>query len=197
MYNDILNHNDLKTYNSKKKQVEVLNKNKEKELREIKCLGSQIKQELVQRTWASLKSLSTKKKLGRKKEVGRLKFKSVINSIPLKQYGVTYKFINDKLKIQKCKKPFVIKGLNQIPLDAEFANANLIKKPSGYYLKVTCFFPKVKLINKKEIVGIDFGIKDDLILNNGIKFKTKLEVSKEIKREQRKLSKKKRGSSNY
>ena len=48
-----------------------------------------------------------------------------------------------------------------------------------------------------EVVGVDFGIKDDLILNNGIKFQTKLEVSKEIKREQRKLSKKKKGSNNY
>jgi transposase len=197
MYNDILNYNDLKTYDTKKKQVEVLNKDKEKELRDISVLGSQIKQELIQRTWASIKSLSTKKKKGRKKEVGRLKFKSEINSIPLKQYGITYKFDDCKLKIQNCKKAFVIKGLNQIPQEAEFANANLIKKSSGYYLKVTCFLHKEDVIRSNEIIGIDFGIKDDLILNNGIKFKTKLEVSKEIKREQRKLSKKKKGSNNY
>lgn len=197
MYNDILNWNDLETYDTKKKQVEVLNKNKEKEIRNIEVLSAQIKQELIQRTWASIKSLSTKKKNGRKKEVGRLKFKSEINSIPLKQYNQTYKFNNDKLKIQKCEKAFVIKGLDQIPQEAEFANANLIRKPSGYYLKVTCFITKEELMKHNEVAGVDFGIKDDLILNNGIKFQTKLEVSKEIKREQRKLSKKKKGSNNY
>jgi transposase len=197
MYNDILNYNDLKTYDTKKKQVEVLNKDKEKELRNITVLGSQIKQELIQRTWASIKSLSTKKKKGRKKEVGRLKFKSEVNSIPLKQYGITYKFDNDKLKIQNCKKAFVIKGLNQIPQEAEFANANLIRKPSGCYLKVTCFLPKESTTKQKEIVGIDFGIKDDLVLSNGIKFQTKFPTSSRIKREQRKLAKKKKGSKNY
>ncbi len=197
LYNDILAHNDLKTYDSKKKQVEVLNKNKEKELRDIKVLGSQIKQELVKRTWASIKSLSTKKKKGRKKEVGKLKFKSEINSIPLKQYGITYKIVNNKLKLQNCNKTFDIRGLKQIPKESEFANANLIRKPSGYYLKITCFLPKENIIKNNEIIGIDFGIKDDLILSNGVKFNTKLKVSKEIKREQRKLSKKKIGSNNY
>jgi putative transposase len=198
MYNDILNHNDLKTYDTKKKQVEVLNKDKEVEIREITTLGSQIKQELMQRTWGSIKSLSTKKKKGRSKEVGRLKFKSEINSIPLKQYGVTYKFVDGKLKIQNCKKIFVIKGFNQIPEEAEFANANLIRKPSGYYLKVTCFLsiPETKL-KSKEVIGIDFGIKDDLTLSNGVKLQTKFPVNKNIKKIQRNLSKKTKGSNHY
>jgi transposase len=197
VYNDILNFNDLKNYDCKKKKVEILNKDKEKEIRELKVLGSQIKQEILQRTWGSIKSLSTKKKKGKTKQVGRLKFKSQINSIPLKQYGITYKFQDENLKIQNCKFLFKIKGLKQIPKEAEFANSNLIKKPSGYYLKVTCFLPKENKSINKEIVGIDFGIKDDLVLSNGIKFQTKFPTSFEIKREQRKLAKKKKGSHNY
>jgi transposase len=197
VYNDILNFNDLKKYDCKKKEIEILNKDKEKETRELKVLGSQIKQEILQRTWGSIKSLSTKKKKGKTKQVGRLKFKSQINSIPLKQYGITYKFQDDNLKIQNCKFLFQIKGLKQIPKEAEFANANLIRKPSGYYLKVTCFLPKENKSISKEIVGIDFGIKDDLVLSNGIKFQTKFPTSFQIKREQRKLAKKKKGSHNY
>jgi len=197
VYNDILNFNDIKNYDCKKKEVEILNKDKEKEMRELKVLGSQVKQEILQRTWGSIKSLSTKKKKGKKKEVGKLKFKSQINSIPLKQYGITYKFQDDTLKIQNCKSLFQIKGLRQIPKEAEFANANLIRKASGYYLKVTCFLPKDDIIANKEIIGIDFGIKDDLVLSNGIKFQTKFPVSFQIKREQRKLAKKKKGSHNY
>ena len=197
VYNDILNFNDLKNYDCKKKEVEIINKEKEKEMRELKVLGSQIKQEILQRTWGSIKSLSTKKKKGKKKEVGKLKFKSQINSIPLKQYGITYKFQDDNLKIQNCKSLFQIKGLHQIPKEAEFANANLIRKASGYYLKVTCFLPKEDIMVNKEIIGIDFGIKDDLVLSNGIKFQTKFPVSFQIKREQRKLAKKKKGSHNY
>jgi len=197
IYNDILSFNDLKNYDCKKKELEILNKEKEKEIRELKVLGSQIKQELLQRTWGSIKSLSTKKKKGKTKQVGRLKFKSQINSIPLKQYGITYKFQKGNLKIQNCKSLFQIKGLKQIPENAEFANANLIRKPSGYYLKVTCFLPIESKNISKEIVGIDFGIKDDLVLSNGIKFQTKFPTSFQIKREQRKLSKKKKGSHNY
>jgi len=197
VYNDILNFNDLKNYDCKKKEVEILNKEKEKEIRELKVLGSQIKQEILQRTWGSIKSLSTKKKKGKTKQVGRLKFKSQINSIPLKQYGITYKFQDGGLKIQNCKFLFQIKGLKQIPKEAEFANANLIRKSSGYYLKVTCFLPKENKNISKEILGIDFGIKDDLVLSNGIKFQTKFPTSFKIKREQRKLAKKKKGSHNY
>ena len=57
-----------------------------------------------------------------------IKFKSEINSIPLKQYNITYFFKNNKLKMQNCKSLFSIKGLDQIPKNADFANANLLKK---------------------------------------------------------------------
>jgi len=155
-----------------------------------------MKQSIIDRLHSSVKGLSTKKKRGRSSEVGQIKFKSVVNSIPLKQYQNTYKIADKKLKIQRCKKHFYINGLNQIPKEAEFANAVLIRKPSGFYIHITCFIDKIDTIQSKEAVGIDFGIKTSLTLSNGIKIDAKFPVDKRIKREQRRLSKKKKGSNN-
>jgi len=58
------------------------------EQRELTVLGSQIKQEIADRLKDNLLALGKLKKSGRK--VGALKCKRFVNSIPLKQYGVTY-----------------------------------------------------------------------------------------------------------
>ncbi len=195
LYNDILNLNDFANYDTKKKVVQILNKDKELEDREILVLGSQIKQELLNKTWNNIKSLSSLKRKNNK--VGRLKFKSRLNCIPLKQYRTTYSLIKNKLKIQKCKKLFPVKGIEQILDNYEIANANLIRKSSGYYLKVTCFIKKEELTKSKEIVGIDFGIKDDIVLSNGIKIRAKFPITNRIKKEHRKLAKKIKNSNNH
>jgi transposase len=63
-------------------------------------------------------------------------------------------------------------------------------------LKVTTF--STPLLNvSTDSIGIDFGIKDDLVLSNGVKFKTKLEISKRVKLDQRALSRKIKGSTNH
>jgi len=52
-------------------------------------------------------------------------------------------------------------GLRQIPADAEIANAVLLRKPSGYYLHVTCYLPKDSRTSPNPIdkdIGIDFGV---------------------------------------
>jgi len=56
---------------------------------------------------------------------------------------VTYNldFAGNRVRIQKLGK-FRVLGLHQIPADAEIANAVLLRKPSGYYLHVTCYLPK-------------------------------------------------------
>jgi len=111
------------------------------EQRELTVLGSQIKQEIADRLKDNLLALGKLKKNGRK--VGALKCKRFVNSIPLKQYGVTYNldFARNRVRIQKLGK-FRVLGLRQIPADAEIANAVLLRKPSGYYLHVTCYLPK-------------------------------------------------------
>ena len=56
--------------------------------RELTILGSQIKQEIADRLKDNLRALGKLKENDRK--VGAVKHKRFVNSIPLKQYGVTY-----------------------------------------------------------------------------------------------------------
>ncbi|MEJ5230355.1 MAG: transposase, partial [Pseudothermotoga sp.] len=117
------------------------------ETRQITNLSSQMRQGIVERIKQSLYALHKSKEKGNK--VGQLKFKSAINSIPLKQYEVTFKFVNEqktKVKLQGFKKPIRVLGGHQIPRDAEIAKAELVRRPSGIYLHVTCYIDREKFI---------------------------------------------------
>lgn len=111
------------------------------EERELTHLGSQMKQDIYDKVQSEIKGLVTKKK--QNKKVGYLKFKSVCNSLPLRQFGITYKidFNLNRIKVQKIKKAFYVRGLTQIPNDAELANATLVRKASGLYFYITCYIP--------------------------------------------------------
>ncbi|MEO2083658.1 MAG: transposase, partial [Desulfurobacteriaceae bacterium] len=130
---------------------------------------------------------------------------SEVRSIPLKQYGITYKILGDKnkVKIQGIKKRFRVLGLHQIPKNAELAEAQLIKKPSGYYLHIVCYLPKEEVLKEikekqvKEPVGIDLGIKHQLTLSNGEKFSWYIPETERLKKLQRELSRKQKGSKRY
>ena len=131
-------------------------------------LGSQIKQEIKKRICSSIIALSKMKEEGL--PTGPLKFRSFVNSIPLVQFGITYKFHKSKknyVKIQGLKDYFKINGLKQIPKDAEFANATLIRKNKNFYLKITVFVSKATKTFKEKAVGIDFGIATPLTLSTG------------------------------
>jgi len=173
------------------------------EKREIKQLSSQMRQGIVERIKRSLCSLKRAKEMGIK--VGKLSFKSEVRSIPLKQHGITYKVLGDKnrVKIQGIKKKFRVLGLHQIPEGAELAEAQLVKKPSGYYLHIVCYLPKEDVLKKikekqiKEPIGIDLGIKHQLTLSNGEKTSWYIPETKRLIRLQKSLSRKKKGSRNY
>ncbi|SMP16038.1 Transposase [Desulfurobacterium pacificum] len=173
------------------------------EKREIKQLSSQMRQGIVERIRRNLTSLKKAKEKGIK--VGKLSFKSEVRSIPLKQYGITYKISKDKnrVKIQGIGKKFRVLGLHQIPEDAELAEAHLIKKPSGYYLHIVCYLPKEKVmreIKEKQVnqpIGIDLGVKHQLTLSNGEKISWYIPETKRLIRLQKSLSRKKKGSRNY
>ena len=82
-----------------------------------------------------LSSLSAKKKKGYK--VGKLKFKSSCNSIPLRQFGNTHRIKSlTKVGITGITGNFRVHGLEQFAdnPNAEIANAKLLKKPDGYYI---------------------------------------------------------------
>ncbi len=194
--------NRLNSRSEKLKEVEIKTPSGF-EKRELKTLGSQIKQGIIERIRNNLNALEKAKEKGLK--VGRLSFKSDFSNIPLKQYGITYKidFKRNKVKIQGIKKKFRVLGLHQIPENSEIANAYLIKKPSGYYLYVVCYIWKeevLKEIKGKQFsipVGIDLGIKDQLTLTTGEKIKWYIPETKRLKRLQRILARKKKGSRNY
>jgi len=167
------------------------------EERVLTVLGSQVKQEIADRLRDNLRALGKLKKNGHK--VGALKPKKFINSIPLKQYGVTYKldFARNRVRIQNLG-TFRVLGLQQIPEKAEIANGVLVRKPSGYYLHVTCYIPREDSVRKHigEAVGIDFGVNKKLTLSNGLQIRFELHETKRLKRLQRDISRCKNGSSN-
>jgi putative transposase len=167
------------------------------ENRELLLLGSQVKQEIADRLKDNLRALSQLKRKGH--EVGRLKPKRFVNSIPLKQRGVTFTLDRDRnrVKIQRLGQ-FRVLGLHQIPPEAEIASAVLVQKPSGYYLHVTCYVPKESFSRQLigEAVAIDFGVHAKLTLSNGVKIDFELRETERLKTLQRKLVRAKKGSKN-
>ena len=131
------------------------------EERELQYLGSHMKHGIHEHICDSIKSLSTLKK--RSHKIRKLKYKSEINSIPLPTFGHTWDIQNGRIRVQLLKKTLPVMGLEQIPSGCEFANANFIRKPSGYYVQVTTFQPKVSRIKTGREVGLDFGIKDSIV----------------------------------
>lgn len=108
--------------------------------RKLEVLSAQMRQGLHTRVCDAITTLSKLKKLNFK--VGKLQFKSEINVIDFVQHNVTWEFKSKKyVRIQGCKKYFKVHGVAQLPKNAEFANAKLIRKASGYYLHVTTYAP--------------------------------------------------------
>ena len=167
------------------------------ETREIKNLSSQMKQSVVDSVKADVSNLSKAKKKGLK--VGKLQYKHECNEINLKQFGKTYKIkSNNKVHVQTIG-VLVVNGLEQINLDeVEFANAKLIKKPSGFYIHLTVYTKKkFQPETSKEVLGLDMGIKDQLTFSNGIKVNFYLEESEQLKGLMRKLNRQVKGPNQY
>lgn len=196
LYNHILSLDqsdefDIFKFNPLIRDVKTLDHDKNVIERNLTIIGSQIKQSIHNRMLDSIKSLSELKKNGN--NIGSLKFKSRINSIPLKQFNVTYKFHKSKenyVKIQNIKGYFKVNGRNQIPGNAEFSNATLVKKNNNFYLMATVFVPKTESVFEQKSVGIDFGIESTIALSTGEKFKVNFPETHRTKVLRRKLSRK-------
>jgi len=174
------------------KTVEVKNRDGEFETRKLEYIGSQVKQSVITSIGSSLSSLKAKKEKGYK--VGKLKFARRVKSVDLKQYNATYRIFpeNDKVRVQGVPGKMKVYGLHQIPDNAELANAKLIQKSSGYYLKVTAYLPKddESLVNDYvpgTVEGIDMGVATHITLSNGVKISTTVVEPPRLKRLQRKL----------
>ena len=194
LYNAVVASETLTLEDTSTVQIKVKDNFEE---REIKCLSAQMKQSVVDGAKANVLNLSKAKKKGLK--VGRLQFKSECNEIDLKQFGHTYAIKGkNKIRVEKIG-VLVVNGLEQINLDeVEFANAKLIKKPSGFYINITTYSNKQPQSNvEKEILGLDMGIKNQLTFSNGVKVNFYLEESEQLKGLARKLSRQVKGSNQY
>ena len=194
LYNAVVATGSLSLDNTKTVQVKIKDHFEE---REIKCLSAQMKQSVIESVKTNISNLSKAKKKGLK--VGKLQFKKECNEINLKQFGQTYAIKGkNKIYIQRIG-ILVVNGLEQINLDeVEFANAKLVKKPSGFYINITVYSNKQPEVQtEKEVLGLDMGIKDQLTFSNGVKVNFYLEESEQLKGLMRKLSRQTKGSNQY
>lgn len=168
------------------------------ESRELKWLGSQMRQAAIAQLQRDLKALSASKTRGRK--VGRLRFTREVNSIDLQQFKMTYDvdFERGRARIQNIPGRLVVRGLAQLKAEGvELANAKLVRRADGYHLLVTTYEPRTATVRGNEEIGVDFGVKTSFTLSDGSKVNAVIEEGERLKRLQRKLSRQIKGSSGH
>ena len=193
-----MSEHDINDFDTKISTVQTLDKDRQPVVHQLQYLGSQMKQAVIQGIKHSLKALAVPK--AGNHEVGGLSYKSEYVSINLQQFGATYRFYDEHhIGIQGFKERIRIKGASQfwnIP-DLEFANAELLNLPDGFYLAVTTYNNKGgEQKNYKPEIGIDMGIKTSVITSDGRKYKVFVEESERLKKCQRIIVRRKKGSNN-
>ena len=204
-----LENGRFRTFDTKTRSITSLDKDGNPVARQLTMPAK-----FIQNVYSSLKqdmeSLAAKRKKSGKKN-GRLKFRSSYDSIELNQYGNTHwicfgpegnangKYRNT-VHIAGIKRPIRVFGMDQIPADAEYASAKLVKRPSGIYLMLTCYVPKneeKKDTENKPDIGIDFGIKTAITTSEGEKFDISVREQERLKGLQKKLARQKKGSEGW
>jgi putative transposase len=195
LYNHVLSQQNIFEMDDKIHEVPVKVKDIF-EIRDLRCLSSQMRQSIISRAQDNIAGLSELKKKGHK--IGKLKYKSEVQSIPLKQFGNTFKILDSKyIAVQGIKQKLKVIGLKQIPEGADIANATLIHKNGNYYLSITTYQEKTEQVPAVESVGIDFGLSKQLTLSNGIAIQYTVPVSPKLRRIARKLSNQELHSKNW
>lgn len=195
--NDVIASNDIFKYDYKQHR-KIINFDRDKnEVERNITIQTGVHQAIVKQIQQDICNLSKSKKKGRK--VGRLKFRRNCSSVPLKTGMLKIKS-SKQISIPSFRKLNVY-GLEQFinfP-EYEIANANIVKKASGIYIKISVLIPKQSIQRKStgKTVGLDFGIKDNITISDGEKFNCSVQESDYLKFLQRKLSKKQKGSKRY
>ena len=111
------------------------------------------------------------------------------------------------LKLKKLKLPQLdwikVRGYKNIKtINGKIRNATISKEPTGkYYVSILYeMYEKIPNSTPQSIVGIDLGVKKLLTLSDGITYDNNKYIDKyqkRIKRKQRELSRKEKGSKNY
>lgn len=201
-YNHILDFRNksgvkLKDINTSKiKEVKHLDKDKNELVSPLTCLLSQQKQAIVARMISNEKTIKSLIK-NKFQTHGSLKFKSELCCIPLKQYGNSYDFKTpEKVRIAGISGLIIVKGGRQLKNAVELANANLIKRADGYFLKFTTYQERKQRENNGKEIGLDFGVKTSITTSEGEKIDLSVGESDRLKKLQKELFRRVRGSNN-
>ena len=195
-----LDSDSFRNFNTQTRSITSLDKDGNPVAREL-TMPAKFMQSVCSSLKRDMKALAAKRKKTGKKN-GKLKFRAAYDSIELNQYGNTHWICYDDegdrngryrntVHIAGIKRPIRMFGMDQIPEDAEFANAKLVKKPSGIYLMLTCYIPKHEGKDKKEAkldIGIDFGIKTTITTSEGEKYEISIRESERLKGLQKKFA---------
>ena len=160
-------------------------------------LPSVLHRGMIKSVKTDIVNLSKAKKKGRK--VGALKFRSEVNSIPIISGWISIKN-NSHISIPGFSN-LKVYGLKQLKKykEYEIADGRFIRKASGFYIHLSICIPKQEKIENKKYkeVGLDFGIKDNIITSDGEKINCNVRESEQLKFLQKKLRKKQKGSKRY
>ena len=169
------------------------------ELRELKYVRSQMKQGIADKIQFSLQALWRLKKQWYK--VWRLKFKSDLQTIYLKQFRNVYDINKEKeiIRLQGYKKWFRVRWLKQIPDWVEIASAELRRVGNDFFIYINTYIDKEKedIIKSKtakqvweikEHIWIDFWIGVALALSNWLWIDFNIWETEKVKRLQRKFN---------
>ena len=140
----------------------------------------------------------------RDKNVGFPKFKSKKNnhySYTTNNQKNNIRIIDNKyIHLPKLKTLVRIKQHRQIPKDGKIKLATISQNPSGKYYISILVEQEIKELSKNEFaIGIDLGLTDFAITSDGVKYSNPRYLQKssnKLAKEQRKLSRKKKGSKN-
>jgi putative transposase len=191
LYNDILSSDNINDYDTKKTEVQV-KIGEIFEPRSLDVISAQMRQSIKTRVFTNIQGLKALKQKGH--TIGKLKFKSQVNSIPLKQMKATFDILKEqgRIRIQGIRKPLRVRGLKQLPKNCEIACATLTRRGNDFYVHITVYTEKKVRQIPEQAIGIDFGCNDQITLSNGIKVKWLIPVSKRIKRLDQKIARSKK-----
>ena len=211
-----LSDKDFRSFDTRTRDIHSLDKDKNKVSRHLE-MPAKLIQSIYQQIKHDMKALAAKrKKTGRKN--GNLKFVSDYTTFDLNQYKNTHWICygpdGDKngrykntIHIAGIKRPIRAFGMEQIPADAEPANAKLIRKPSGVYVHLACYLPtaspavsedeKDDVDRLLEAIGTDLGIKTTITTSDGRKYDISIRETERLKGLQRKLARQIKGSKGW
>lgn len=140
----------------------------------------------------------------RDKSVGFPKYKSKkankFSYTTNNQNGTIYIIDNKYIKLPKLKTLVRVKQHRQIPIDGKIKSVTINKNPSGKYYISILVEQKINELPKSQfMIGVDLGLTDFAITSDGVKYSNPKWLRKQenkIKKLQRKLSRKKKGSKN-